>query len=350
MTYDLRDHILGAYIGSAAGDALGGPVEGWHAHMIKAVHRSVDHFLPYTGRLHPGYALHAEPGAITDDTFIKDAFAGFVLAFPNEKDRTPATLADYLLANANFEFWNPPDVTPLRKIQNHEMTPEQTGEWFRIGGGAAWWTCFGIFHSGNPAAAYEETKRLSIIWKKPFEQNIIGATQAAVAAGVFPNATVETVIGAFMKFAGPLSRKLIERAQRIALAHEGNMDGFIDGIYKECLVDQGTGDIDGPMPPALVPNNPYKGATIMWAEQIPLAFAAFVFGKGDFQQTMTACVNLGRDADSIASTCGSLIGSLVGLKGIPTDWVNAMQTVNINEIDLLDRAGKLAELSIAQAK
>ena len=35
---DLRDRILGAYIGSAAGDALGGPVEGWHAGMIKAVH------------------------------------------------------------------------------------------------------------------------------------------------------------------------------------------------------------------------------------------------------------------------------------------------------------------------
>jgi hypothetical protein len=323
-------------------------VEGWHAGMIKAVHRSVDRFLPYTGRLHPGYALHAEPGAITDDTFIKDAFAGFVLAYPRESDRTPASLATYLLANANFEFWNPPDVTPLRKIEAKEMTPEQTGEWYRIGGGAAWWTCFGIMHACNPRAAFEETKRLSIVWKKPFEQNIIGATQAAVAASFLPNASVKTVTDTFVEFAGPLSRKLFQRAERIAVDSAGNMDALIDGIYKECLVDQGTGDLDGPLPPSHVPSNPYRGATILWAEQIPLALAAFVFGKGDFQQTMTACVNLGRDADSTASTCGSLIGGLVGVAGIPAEWVQAMQTVNINEIDLLARAGKLADLAIAQ--
>lgn len=345
---ELRDRILGAYIGSAAGDALGGPVEGWHAEMIKAVHRRVERFLPYTGRLHPGYALHAEPGAITDDTFIKDAFAGFVLAHPNESERTPASLASYLLANADFSFWNPPDVTPLRKIESGEMTPEQTGEWYRIGGGAAWWTCFGIIHAGDPAGAYEETRRLSVIWKKPFEQNIIGATQAAVAAAVLPNATVESVVDTFRQFAGPLSRKLLARAERIAREHDGDLDGFIAGIYKEALVDQGTGDIDGPMPPSHVPTNPYRGATILWAEQIPLAFAAFIFGKGDFMNTMIACINLGRDADSIGSTCGSLVGALVGLKGIPTDWVQAMQTVNINEIDLLARANKLADLALAK--
>lgn len=346
-TYDLRDRILGAYIGSAAGDALGGPVEGWHAGMIKAAHKVVDHFLPYdSARLHPGYALRAEPGAITDDTFIKDAFAGFVLAHPNESDRTPMSLAKYLLANADFTFWNPPDVTPLRKIESGEMTPEETGEWYRIGGGAAWWTVFGLVHAGDPAAAYAETRRLSIVWKKPFEQDIIGAAQAAVAAAVLPGATVESVAETLNGFSGPLARKLFDRARRIAEAHEGDLDGMIRGIYEEALVREGTGDLDGPMPPSHVPDNPYRGATILWAEQIPLAFAAFVFGKGDFKRTMSACVSIGRDADSIASTCGSWIGGLCGLKAIPLDWVETMQRVNIDEIDLLARANKIADLVV----
>ena len=343
--YSLRDRIVGSYIGSAIGDALGGPIEGWHAQMIKAVHRDgVRGFLPYTGRLHPGYALHPDPGAITDDTYIKDAFAGFVLAYPEEPDRTPETLAKYLLEHANFTFWNPPDVTPLRKIESGEMTPEETGEWYRIGGGAAWWTCFGIVHAGDPEKAYEETYRLSVIWKKPFEQNLIGATQAAVAACMQEGATVESVTETLFAYAGPLARKLLERAKHIAEAHEDDLDGFVEGIYAEALVAEGTGDIDGPMPPPAVPNNPYRGGTIMWAEQIPLAFAAFLYGKGDFVKTMISCVSLGRDTDSIATTCGSWIGGLVGLKGIPADWVETIQTVNLGEIDLLGRSNRLADL------
>ena len=82
----------------------------------------------------------------------------------------------------------------------------------------------------------------------------------------------------------------------------------------------------------------------MWAEQIPLAFAAFLYGKGDFVKTMTSCVSLGRDTDSIATTCGSWIGGLVGLKGIPADWVETIQTVNLREIDLLGRSNRLADL------
>jgi hypothetical protein len=344
-TYSLRDRILGAYVGSALGDALGGPVEGWHAGMIKAVYGRIEGFLRYTGRLHPGYALHAEPGAITDDTYIKDAFASFVLAYPDERDRTPMALARYLLAHADFSFWNPPDVTPLRRIESGEMTPEQTGDWYRIGGGAAWWTCFGIIHAGRPAEAYEETRRLSVIWKKPFERNLIGATQAAVAAALQQGATIESVTETLLQYAGPLARKLLDRAKRIAQTHRDDLDRFVEGIYAEALVAEGTGDVDGPMPPPAVPASPYRGATILWAEQIPLAYAAVIYGQGDLRRTMTACVSLGRDADSIASTCGSWIGGLVGLKGIPRDWVETIQRVNAAEIDLLARANRLADLA-----
>ena len=117
-SYDFRDRLLGAYFGSAAGDALGGPVEGWHAHMIRNIHTRVDHFLPYTGKLHPGYALVADPGAITDDTFIKDDFAQFVFAYPDPADRTPENLVKFMLKNAHFEHWWPPAVAVLKKIES----------------------------------------------------------------------------------------------------------------------------------------------------------------------------------------------------------------------------------------
>jgi ADP-ribosylglycohydrolase len=201
-------------------------------------------------------------------------------------------------------------------------------------------------HAGNPAKAYEEAYRLSVVWKKPFERNLIGATQAVVAACVQEGATVESVTETLFRYAGPLARKLLERAQRIAQAHEDDPDGFIEGIYAEALVAEGTRDIDGPMRPSAVPDNPYRGATTIWAEQIPLAFAALLYGKGDFVKTMTSCVSLGRDTDSIASTCGSWIGGLVGLDGIPAGWVETIQQANLRKIDRLGRSSRLANLVV----
>lgn len=342
-TYNKRDRILGAYFGSAAGDALGGPVEGWHAKMIKAVHNRVDHFLPYTGVLHPGYALVADPGAITDDTFIKDDFASFVLAFPNEADRTKDNLVKFMLVNGDFNTWYWPDVVPLRFIA--EGGTYEEAQKIRMGGGAAWWTSFGLIHAGDPQAAYDETVRLSSVWKEPFEQNLIASVQAGVAASVIPGATVESVVNTVLDFAGPLAKKLLLRARRIAWENDGNLDGMIEQLYEEALVEQCTGEIDGPMPPKALATNPYRGATVMWAEQIPLAFATFIFGKGHFLDTMVAVANTGRDTDSIASTTGSWIGGLVGYSGMPKDWVDTMQRVNINHINLIERATKLAALA-----
>ena len=343
--YSVRDRVVGAYMGAAAGDALGGPIEGWHAGMIKAAHGKVERFLPYTRPLRPGYALHAEPGAVTDDTYIRNDFAAYVLTFAKEKDRTPEVLARWLLKNAHFEWWWPPAVKVLRKVEAGE--PFEKTRAVLMGGGAAWWTPFGLVHAGDPAAAYGETERHAIIWRLPFEQNLIAATQAGVAASVTDGATVESVSETVMTYAGPLARKLLGRAQRIAKEHDGDLDGFVRAIYAECLVTECTGEIDGPMPKAAVASDPYRGATVLWAEQIPLAFAAFTHGKGDFMNTMVSCASLGRDTDSIASTCGSWIGGLVGLKGMPADWVNAMQTVNSKEMDLLGIANKMADAARA---
>ena len=345
--YSKRDRIVGAYMGAAAGDALGGPIEGWNAAMIKAVHGKVERMLPYTRPLHPGYALHADPGAITDDTYIKNDFAAYVLAFPNEKERTAEKLAPWLLQNAHFEWWWPPAVNVLRKVEGRVSFKEAQG--ILMGGGAAWWTPFGLIHAGDPRAAFNETERHAVIWRLPFEQNLIAATQAAVAAAVVEGATVESVSKTMMEFSGPLARKLLSRAQRVAQEHDGDLEGFIKGIYAECLVTECTGDIDGPMPASALASDPYRGATVLWAEQIPLAYAAFIFGKGDFKTTLVSCASLGRDTDSITSTCGSWIGGLVGLQGIPADWVQAMQTVNSQEMDLLGIAGKMADAAGARA-
>lgn len=342
-TYSLRDRILGAYLGSAAGDALGGPVEGWHAGMIKAVYGRVQGLLPYA-RPMVRYNMQGLAGAITDDTCICDDFARFFLAYPDEADRTPTTLIDYLVANARFELWWQKAAQVLRKVEAGAVAVEQVKE-LLIGGGAAWWTPIGLIHASQPAKAYEEAMRLSAVFRQPFEQNLISAIQAGVAVSVMPEATVNTVTDTLFEYAGPLARKLMERTMRIAQQHEGDLDGFVEGIYAEALVTECTTEIDGPMPAQAVAANPYRGATVLYAEQIPLAFGAFVFGKGDFVNSLVASVHLGRDTDSICATTGRLVGGLVGLRGMPTAWVETMQSVNGDKLDLLARANQLADLA-----
>jgi hypothetical protein len=290
--------------------------------------------------------LHGEPGAITDDTYICNDFVDFFATYRDPAERTAAVLAQHLLAHARFEWWWPPAVVPLRKIESGEMTVEETST-LLMGGGAAWWTPLGLVHAGKPAAAYEETMRLSAIWRQPFEQNLIAAVQAAVAVAVLPGATVASVTDTLFEYAGPLAQKLLERAQRIAQDHAGDLDGFIEGIYAEALVAECSPELDGPVPAPAVASNPYKGASVLWAEQIPLAFASLVFGQGDLADSLTACVSLGRDADSIAATTGRLAGALVGLSGMPSDWVETLQSVNIAEMDLLAQGNLLADLARA---
>ncbi len=102
--YDIADRIAGAYIGAALGDAMGAPVEGWHAQRIREVHGRVETMLPYEPqRLKPGYALHPEPGSITDDTYIRDDIARFVLRHPNPAQRTAEALYAFLTAEARFD-------------------------------------------------------------------------------------------------------------------------------------------------------------------------------------------------------------------------------------------------------
>lgn len=63
-------------------------------------------------------------------------------------------------------------------------------------------------------------------------------------------------------------------------------------------------------------------------EAVALAFAAILFGEGDFAKTILFAVNLGRDADTIAAMAGAIIGGVVGHSQIPSHWRESLLPVN----------------------
>jgi ADP-ribosylglycohydrolase len=352
-----RDKALGAYIGAAIGDAMGGPVECNHAARIKRLVGEITGLLPYRKPytlidLHPGYALRADPGAVTDDTFIRGDFTRFYLR--TKPPRTPSMLAAWLLEHADFSQWWGPAVEALRRVERGEVKPEEGGLSYLQGGGIGWWTPIGILYGGDPEQAAAEVRNLSRIWKAPLEQDLCAAVQAGLAQAMSGEATVDTVIEAMLAQCGPLATKLLQRALDIA-GQAASFDELVDRLYHSVLVPpkseqhpmEPSRAIDGPLPPAYEPltDSDKYYSSVYYAEQVPLAVAAFVYGRGE-PQAIPYCCMLGRDCDSTATTVGAWVGALYGESGLPKDWVETVCTVNVNEIDIRNLAEQMSALPV----
>ncbi|MBM7570156.1 ADP-ribosylglycohydrolase family protein [Aquibacillus albus] len=363
------DRSIGAYIGAAIGDAMGGPVESSHYKRIKKYAGEVKGLLPYEepyllpqrltdprGTFHPGYALHPDPGSITDDTFCRKDITKFILE--TEGERTPKKLASWLLENGELDTqWPQIMVGALHKIANGEVTAEECGRTYKQGGGIGWWFPIGIINAGDPKGAAKEGRYLSSIWKAPLEQDFVAAVVAGIAEGLKEDATYESMVGAMLDECGPLAKQLLERA--IHLANEANdIWDLAEKLYENALMPN-TAHIweiteqdppierDALLPPRVKPIDytDESYTTFFFAEQIPFALAAFVFKKGDVS-AIPACCNLGRDTDTNANTVGAWVGALNGEKALPKEWVEPVCEVNKKELDIRDLAQKLSAVKV----
>ena len=349
-----HDRAIGAYIGAAIGDAMGGPVENNHTARIKRLVGEITGLLPYKRpymlpNIGQGYALHEDPGSVTDDTFIRADWTRFYL--DTDPPRTAQMVADWMLGNTEFFGWWAPLIEALRRVERGEVSAEEGGLTFFQGGGIGWWTPIGILYAGDPEGAAAEVKKLSAIWKAPLEQDLLAAVQAALAEGMRDGATVDSMIEAMLSLCGPLARQLIERAIGITESAK-SMDDLTAKLYHNILMPEledrfekePPREVDGPIPPIIEPLDytDEKYMSSFFAEQVPLAVAGFLWGKGDPKISIPATCQFGRDADSTATTVGSWVGALHGESGLPKDWVDAVCEVNIGEIDIRGLAEALA--------
>jgi len=348
-----KDRAIGAFVGAAIGDAMGGPVEGNHAARIRRLVGEINGLLPYQKPYslsdpHPGYALRTDAGSVTDDTFIRADFTRFYL--DTRPPRTPGMLVEWMLDNADFSQWWPPVIEGLERVKRGEATAENGGLTFFQGGGLGWWTPIGILHAGDPEGAALETRNMSRIWKAPLEQDLSGAVQAGVAEGMREGASAESVVEAILGVCGPLARKLVERAVEIARDARGVSD-LADKLYHAVLMPElkdrhekePPREVDAPVPPVLKPlddsDEQYMSSFV--AEQVPVAVAAFVYGRSEPRRAMPAACMIGRDADSTATTVGSWVGALHGESGLPKEWADRVCEVNLGEVDIRSLAERL---------
>jgi hypothetical protein len=295
--------------------------------------------------LGPGYALHAQPGSVTDETLIRAQFAKFVTEHP--RSRTAAEMVSHLLRYGDLKVWPSRLVESLHRVKRGQTTLETAGQSIEPGGGLGWWTPVGIADVGRPDKAVNAVTRLSALWKRPLEQDLLAAVQAGVSHALTAKATPESVVATAQSAVGPLARRLIDRAVTIARSvPRGDIAAFTEKIYRTVLVESAPDTVDGEVPPPAPPPQSLEAPTLspLLAEQVPLAFAAFIFGDGRSRITLCAAASLGRDAKAIGSAVGSLIGALVGRARLPREWVGAVIGANRADVDLVQQANDLADM------
>jgi ADP-ribosylglycohydrolase len=355
-----RDRARGAFVGAAIGDAMGGPVEGSHAERIRRLVGGIAGLLPYRepwifNGPRPGYCVRPEAGCVTDDTFIRGDFVRFYLDTP--PSRTPRDLVTWMLANADFTKWYQPSIEGLRRVERGEATVEDGGRSFFQGGGLGWWTPIGILRMGHPALAAAEVRRFCRIWKAPLEEDLLAAVVAGIAEAGRDGAGVDSVVAVMRGECGSLGRALLDRAVAAARAATDE-DDLIRRIYAEMLMpelevrdrEEPPRDRDGPLPAVRAPiaDSDAKYMSSFFAEQVPIALAAFVFARGEARAIPLTCL-IGRDCDSTATTVGAWVGALHGEAGLPPEWVQLVLDENVPEIALSPMADALFDLAAREA-
>jgi ADP-ribosylglycohydrolase len=309
-TTPLYRKALGCLLGGLIGDAMGTPTEGKDYREIEAQFGWVDDFT----------------GDGTDDTVMKYLLAEALIRTGGHA--TMDAWAQVWLDQWDSLFGSKKDkffISVLHTAQKlkHHATPRMAALGNMPSSSSA--MCIspvGIVNAANPRAAALQAYHLAALIHTHdvgFCQDGAACMAAAVAAAFEPEATVESVLYAALRYVEPLSgREMLDAiAGALDLARSsGDYVTFRAHLYESA----------GRFFHRLICDS---------RETIPLTFALFLLAEGDVRRCVTYGANLGRDADTIASMAGAIAGALRGIEGIPGEWVQKARRLSAQDQERL---------------
>ena len=357
MTF--KDKLRGAVYGTAIGDAMGAPVEGWPPERILedfGAH-GFETFLPPTHVGDPEKGKGA--GRITDDTLMTEAL---ILAYAQARSHLDAYgyLRHLLPQVKERRCWIPewqqeacpwerlwhPEKYPWLRLLCANAEPRTAGVGNMVNCGVAMWMMpAGAVNAGDPRAAYQEAVLLGSAHNESFAVEA-GAVMAAAAAEALSDAgTLESVLDT----AAALGEDGTGRAVSAAVAAAESGDALTLFIRKTRAAimpfdpRSGHGADDQPLErPAF--SDVGRPSRIHAIEELPVALAALRYGQGDALKTLKAAVCYGRDCDSIAGMAMALFGALYGVDALPAGLCAAADRANRRNFaalaDLLHEAAR----------
>jgi ADP-ribosylglycohydrolase len=297
----LLSRAQGAMSGLAAGDALGRPVEGMSAEMIRKTYGSVSDFVNMT----PGGSDDTEYALLTASALLKyglkitaDDFADFWL------EKVCSQTAAF--AGAGFSEMNA--IANLRKGLRPPQSGQHNHAW--SDGLAMRVAPIGVVSAGD----FEVAKRITIA------DGLVSHSGEGIHSGVI----IAVAISAAMK--GLSSDVVFEESMKAIPQNSWSYRAMRDvKQIVETHSDLPVHEIaDLLLDKVAVTDYFYADLA---PEAVSLAMASVLYGRGDFARTLLFAVNLGRDADTIAAMAGAVAGALAGYEAIPDNWKKAVISV-----------------------
>lgn len=309
----LTDKIYGCLMGGLIGDAMGAPTEGIHYTQI------IEKYGPE--------GVTDFEGVGTDDTAIRGQLIDAIYKSDGHPrvDHFAQSFADF--RDQNRHLWFIPVRNAFHKFDQGLELPAYAG-WGNMQSSSTAMAIspMGIINACNPRQAALETMDVaSFIHNGPsgYCRDAACAMAASVAAAFDAGATVETVVDAATRYLLPVSAAEIKQAIAAALdlaAESGSYEMFRESYYarfqRTVLADS--------------------------METIPATLAILTLAEGDPERAIIWGANFGRDADTIATMVGGVVGALHGASGLPPAWVAKVEANA--DVTYKDDSRRLAEI------
>ncbi len=346
----LESKVRGALYGAAVGDALGSPAEGKEPVEIRERYGPITDFVePWNGPSPIGKG----DGRFSDDTHMTvilsqvyldaddhlDVFRFASAIVPRIADQ-PIWVAEYGREMPLIERLFYPEKWLLMRLRLANADPRLGGVGNMVNCGAAMYAApVGIVNAGDPHAAYREAIEIFSAHQWSYGLEAAGVVAACVAEAFRPEATVASIVDVALELANDGTRSAIAAVTETARQFHDWREALgplrdamrpYDGAAEQ-IRDRGNGTDD------------WTPSRVRSIEELPVALGLLVVSGGDYEASVLAAANYGRDNDSIAGMVGAITGAMHGDGSIRPDWIKRIDSAN--QVDFDPLAHDLAALS-----
>lgn len=337
----LRDRIHGAWLGRAAGCALGKPVEGWPRKRLDAYLESVgalplDDYIPYKeGAIgaHLKTSTRGNIACMVRDDDLDYPILGLLALEQCGLDLTSRNMANTWITRMPYRSVYTAEAMAYRNFVNQCWPPESATwrnpyrEWI---GAQIRADVFGWVSPGWPERAAElawRDARISHVKNGIYGEMFV----AAMLAACFATSDVEAIVEVGLSEI-PARCRLAEavRDTRTWCREEADWEAVWDRIHAKY--------------------GHYSGVHTI--NNAALVVMGILFGAEDYGNGITVAVRGGWDADCNGATAGSILGTKFGAAALPARWtgvlgdrlLSSVRDCNDNRIsELADRTHRVAK-------